>query len=58
MMKDYKKVPAGSIIMIAVMDEAERSLNNGVRKMIASMGSKEIGNLDYRDAFAFIGIKG
>jgi hypothetical protein len=57
-MKDYKKVPAGSIIMIAVKDDASKNLSNGVRKIIASMGSKEIYNLGFRDAFAFIGIKG
>jgi len=37
--KDYKKVPAGSIIMIAVMEDAKTHLSKGVKQILASMGS-------------------
>jgi len=58
MAHDYNKLPKGSIIMVAVKEEASAKLTNGLRKVFSKMGSKEIYNLGLNECWAFIGIKG
>ena len=43
-------------VMIAV-DEAVSQLNDDTMKLIKDMGSTKISNLQYREPWAFIGIK-
>jgi hypothetical protein len=56
--EDLATVPMGSVIIAAVKDEAQRSMTQNLRDAFSNLGSKEINNLKYRDAWFFIGIKG
>lgn len=56
--KDFKKLPAGAVVVIGVRDEASKRLSGEAKDVIKAMGSKEIVNLGFRQGFAFIGVKG
>ena len=51
-------MPEGFIIAAAAMDECASNLSLKGKQWFAKMGSKEIGNIDYREGFSFIGISG
>ena len=48
----------GTIVAIAVYDEATSSLSAAAYEAIESLGSKKIRQLQYRGSWAFIGVKG
>jgi len=52
------KLPGGSVIAIAVRDEASKRLSRKVKQIISGMGSKEISRLRFREGWAFVGVKG
>lgn len=51
-------IPAGYIIIAACMDECATNLSKQAKFWFSNMGSKEIADIEYRQAFAFIGISG
>lgn len=53
-----EKFEEGSIVVAACKDECVTALTQDNRQWFADMGSKEIWDLQYRRAFAFIGIFG
>lgn len=55
---DLATVPLGSVIVAAVRDEASSKLTQSVKDFFSNMGSKEINQLQYRDGWLFLGIKG
>jgi len=55
---DFSKAPKGSVIIAVIKDEAQRLLTNEARDAFAKMGSEEIRNLAYRDAWGFVGVSG
>jgi hypothetical protein len=48
----------GTIIVIAVRDDASEKLSVSAKEAIESLGSKEIRKLGYRDSWCFVGRKG
>lgn len=56
--KDFKRLPKGSVVIIAAKDESSKLLNGEAKAVVQSMGSTEIVNLGFRQGFAFIGVKG
>jgi hypothetical protein len=56
--KDFKRLPKGSVIVIGVRDEASKRLSGEAKEVIKALGSEEILNLNFRQGFAFIGVKG
>lgn len=56
--KDFKKLPKASVIIIGVKDEASKRLSGEAKEVIKALGSEEIVNLGFRQGFAFIGVKG
>jgi len=55
--KDLESIPAGSVVIVAVKDDAATSLKGGAKKAFAAMGSKAVKNLGKNNSWAFIGIK-
>ena len=53
-----KRIPRGRIVIAACKDDCATKLAWNSRKWFADMGSEEIWNLEYRQGFAFIGVKG
>ena len=53
-----KALPEGRIIAAACKDECVSKLSQKGKQWFANMGSKEIWNLGYREAFSFTGISG
>ena len=51
-------IPPGSIVVAAGQDECAEQLSTYVKQWFADMGSKDVFQLEYRCAFAFIGING
>ncbi|MDJ0556980.1 MAG: interleukin-like EMT inducer domain-containing protein [Microcoleaceae cyanobacterium MO_207.B10] len=51
-------LPPGSIVVIAVQDEASFLLSEAAKKVCQSLGSNLINNLKYRNYWAMIGQKG
>lgn len=58
MVKDFKKVPKGSIVIAAVKDDCQKRLKYSGKRMFMSMGADHIWKIGYKKAWAFIGIKG
>ena len=57
--KALQNLPSGTIIAIAVSDEASDNLRELSKEILGEeMGSKEIFHLGFRESFAFIGVKG
>ena len=52
------KLANGTVVAIAVYDEATSSLSSAAFKAIESLGSEKIRQLQYRGSWAFIGVKG
>jgi len=50
-----KRIPNGTILLVAVQDEASRKFNGTARNLFKSMGSKVVGRLGHRYAWAFAG---
>ena len=51
-------IPEGRIVVAACKDDCTRKLSQAGKLWFASMGSKEIWNLEYRCGFVFIGASG
>lgn len=51
-------LPEGSIVVASVFDEASKHLYENAKKALESIGSAQIRNVGYRDAWAIIGRKG
>ena len=49
-------IPDNSIVVAACNDECVTNLSLAVKKWFESMGSSEIGKLEYRQGFVFIGM--
>jgi len=59
LLSDFKeKLPEYCIVVVGVKDEAQNRLSSDVKRLFKSLGSKAISNLRYREAWAFIGVKG
>lgn len=52
------EVPGGHIVVAACKDDCMTNLSRKAKKWFKKMGSKEIGKIRYRCAFAFVGIVG
>ncbi len=52
------QLPVGQIVVFSVKDDASYSLTKMARETIASMGSEKIFDLDMRDSWGMIAIKG
>jgi len=51
-------MPMGTVFLVAVRDEASRLLSKEVKDFFGAMGSVEVRKLGFREAWAFIGVKG
>jgi len=58
LINDLKDLPEGTIFMVSVKDEASNRLGEPVKEFFSKMGSSEINALGFREAWAFIGVKG
>jgi hypothetical protein len=58
LISDLKGVRRGSLIVVAVRDEASNKLSSEVKELFGKWGSKEIFSLGLREAWTFIGVKG
>jgi len=58
LVEDSKKVPAGSVVIAVVKDEASRLLTEDAKKVFIKMGSEEIKNLGNREGWGFVGVYG
>jgi hypothetical protein len=58
MVKDFKKIPKGSIVIGAVKDDCQKRLKYSGKRMFMKMGAAHIWKIGYKKAWAFIGIKG
>jgi len=56
--EDFRKLKRGSIIIVGVKDEASAKFSAEAKAVFAKMGSKAVSELKYRQAWAFIGVKG
>ena len=52
---DTFDIPEGYMVLAACMDECVKNLSEAGKQWFVKLGSKEILNLKYRGAFAFIG---
>ncbi|XP_068132504.1 protein FAM3C [Hyperolius riggenbachi] len=53
-----KKIPDGTICLMASFDDAATKLNDEARKQISDLGSTAINSLAFRDNWVFVGGKG
>jgi hypothetical protein len=58
LVKDFENIPAGSVVIAAVKDDASNNLKHSVKKIFASMGSQAVKNLGFKKGWGFLGIKG
>jgi len=58
LLEDEASVPVGSVVIVAVKDEASRLLSQGVKDLFIGMGAKEIQTLAFREGYLFMGVKG
>jgi len=56
--EDFKNLPAASVILVAVKNEASKLLSTEAKEVFGSMGSVEVYNLGLAEGWAFIGVKG
>ena len=53
-----RQIPEGCIVAVTCSDDCVSQLSSSARSWFESMGSSEISKLQYRHAFAFIGMNG
>ncbi|KAF7246483.1 Protein FAM3C [Varanus komodoensis] len=53
-----KKIPEGTIVLMATYDDGATKLNEEARKLVAELGSTSIMTLGFRDNWVFCGGKG
>lgn len=53
-----KKIPDGTIALMATYDDGATKLNDEARKLISELGSSAINSLAFRDNWVFVGGKG
>ncbi|XP_030072418.1 protein FAM3C [Microcaecilia unicolor] len=53
-----KKIPDGTVVLMATYDDGATKLNDEARKLIAELGSTSISALAFRDNWVFVGGKG
>jgi len=58
LVRDIASVPAGSVILAAVKDDASNNLSHAAKKVFMNMGSSAIKNLGFKKGWGFLGIKG
>jgi hypothetical protein len=58
LIKDFKSIKNGSILIVAVKDEGSRQFSKEARSLFETIGSKEVTALGYREGWGFIGVKG
>ncbi|KAE8621396.1 hypothetical protein XENTR_v10004814 [Xenopus tropicalis] len=58
MIEYLNKIPKGALVMVATHDDAATKLNDPAKKAFEDLGSKEVRNLRFRSAWAFISFKG
>lgn len=51
-------IPKGCIVLAACQDDMSTNLSMDFKEWFSEMGSTEIWQLEYRQAFAFIGVMG
>lgn len=56
--KDFKSIPAGSVVIAAVKDDASQNMSPAVRKIFVGMGSQAAKRLAFGNGWGFLGIKG
>lgn len=49
-----QEIPKGRILAIAVQENAGRFLSTGTKVFLTELGSKRIGDLEYRDSWCFV----
>lgn len=58
MVKDFASAPVGTVIIAVVKDEGRKQLSQAAMDIFIGMGAKEIQNLQFREGYLFMGIKG
>lgn len=58
LIKDYGKIPDGSIIIASVRGQADAMFTPEARAVFTGLGSKEVLKLGAKEGWAFMGIKG
>ena len=58
MVEDFASIQVGTVIVAAVMDEGSRQLSQEAKDLFNDMGAKEINNLQFRQGYIFMGMKG
>jgi hypothetical protein len=58
MIKDLRGVRRGSIIVAAVKDEGSKKLSAEAKELFTKWGSAQVNSLEFRQGWAFIGVKG
>jgi hypothetical protein len=58
LVKDFKHIPAGSVVIAAVKDDAAANMSHAVKTIFTNMGSNAVKNLGFKKGWGFIGIKG
>lgn len=48
LVKDFKKVPNGSVILVAVKDDAAKNLKRKAREIFINMGSEAVKSLGFK----------
>lgn len=56
--KDFKKLPKASIIVIGCKGDCSKKLSGTARQVLQALGSEEIVNLGFDQGYVFIGVKG
>jgi hypothetical protein len=56
--RDLKNLPNGTIVMVAVKEDAVGAITTGVYQYFANQGAKEILQLQPNENYVFIGVKG
>uniref|UniRef100_A0A8C9LAV5 Family with sequence similarity 3 member B n=2 Tax=Pavo cristatus TaxID=9049 RepID=A0A8C9LAV5_PAVCR len=58
MMAFIESAPQGSLLFMVTHDDGSARLNSNAKKLVESLGSKEIQNMKFRSSWAFIAAKG
>lgn len=58
LVKDFENIPAGSVIIAAVKDDASQNMSNSVKNIFKNMGSQAVKKLGFKQGWGFLGIKG
>jgi len=58
LVRDYRELKRGSIVIVSVKDEGSKKFSDDAKALFTKIGSKDVSSLKFREGWAFIGIKG